>query len=312
MAVSFKHTFASGVADSGIVTNVRPSNWNAEHTVTAATFKLLGTAGTTTVGEVTYTAFSATLLDDATQAAARTTLGLVPGTDVQAQDAELAAIAGLTSVADRLPYFTGSGTAALATFTAFARTLLDDATAGAALGTLGAQASDAELTAIAGLTSAADQMPYFTGSGTAALTTVTSFMRTLLNDTTAAAARSTLGIPNHSDTFILAASDETTVITTGTAKVTMRAPWAMTATEVQASLTTSSSSGVPTFDINLNGTTMLSTKITIDVGEETSQTAAVAPVISDTSIAKGDEITVDFDVAGTGAKGVKIYIIGDR
>lgn len=72
-----------------------------------------------------------------TAAAARTALGLAIGTDIQAYSANLAAVAGLTLIADRLPYANGAGTLALATFTAAGRALVDDADAAAQRTTLG-------------------------------------------------------------------------------------------------------------------------------------------------------------------------------
>ena len=110
--------------------------------------------------------------------------------------------------------------------------------------------------------------------------------------------------------FQLAVSDLITALTIGTSKAYFRMPRSMIVSEVRGSLLTASTSGAVTIDINKNGSTILSTKLTIDQDEKTSVTAAVPPVISDETLADDDEITVDIDVAGTGALGLIVALIG--
>ena len=112
----------------------------------------------------------------------------------------------------------------------------------------------------------------------------------------------------------LAASDETTALTTGTAKVTFRMPVAFTLTAVRASLTTAQASGsIFTVDINQSGSSVLGTKLTIDNTEKTSVTAATPATITTSALTDDAEITVDIDQIGNGtATGLKITLIGTR
>ena len=114
------------------------------------------------------------------------------------------------------------------------------------------------------------------------------------------------------ESFIIACSDETTDLTTGTAKVTFQMPYAFTLTSVKASVTTAPTGSAITVDINEGGSTILSTKLTIDATEKTSTSAATPAVISDTGLANNAEITIDIDGIGSGnaGKGLKVTLIG--
>lgn len=134
-------------------------------------------------------------------------------------------------------------------------------------------------------------------------------------DLTAAQAAAILGTNVKStESLIIAATDEFTAITAATGKVTFRMPYAFTLTDIRASLTTAQASGsIFTVNVKESGTTIFSTKITIDNTEKTSTTAATPRVISDSSLADDAEMTVDVDQIGNStATGLKIVLIGTR
>lgn len=122
------------------------------------------------------------------------------GEPVQPLDATLTALAALVTSADKMIYATGADTFSLATITEFARSILDDVDAAAVCATLGlvigtnVQAQSANLAALAGLTSAADKFPYFTGDGTAGMLTIVSAIRGVLASADVATMRTNMGL----------------------------------------------------------------------------------------------------------------------
>lgn len=143
---------------------------------------------------------------------------LIKGTSGTLSDPELIALAGLVSAADKLPYFTGSGSASLCDLTAFARTILAVASEAAfkalvnlEIGT-DVQAYDADLDWLAANITTAGKALLDDANAAAqiatlgldadlatfslpASTSISDFIKTLLDDADSAAARVTLGIP---------------------------------------------------------------------------------------------------------------------
>lgn len=114
------------------------------------------------------------------------------------------------------------------------------------------------------------------------------------------------------ETWMFACSDETTALTTGMSKLTFRAPYAATLLDVRATVNASGTAGLTTVDIRENGTSMLSTKITIDANEYSSATATTPPVISDSSIADDSRISVDVNSLSTNTAGLKVALYVQR
>ena len=104
--------------------------------------------------------------------------------------------------------------------------------------------------------------------------------------------------------------ENTTDVATGDQGVNVPIPFAGTLVSVHAEVKTAGSSGsATTVDINKNGSSILSTKLTIDNTETGSDTAATAAVISDSTVSQYDVFTFDLDaVSTTPAQGLTITL----
>jgi len=121
----------------------------------------------------------------------------------------------------------------------------------------------------------------------------------------------------HANAMEVACSDESTAITVGTAKCTFRLPFGMELNAGEAGFRASltgagSTSGDTTIDCNQNGSTILTTKCTINYSDLTSVGATVPVVIGTTTLTDNAEITIDVDgiTGGADETGLKIQLIG--
>jgi hypothetical protein len=259
------------------------------------TDKLLGrsTAGAGNVEEIPLTAAGRALLDDADAATQRATLGL--GT-IATQSASAVAITGgtitggtITGITDLAVADGGTG----ASDAANARANL-----GLAIGT-NIQAQDAGLQSIAGLTTSADLAIYTTAADTYAVTSLTAYGRSLLDDADAATARATLGLGSlatqsatvtgtHSGTSSGTNTGDQTITLTGAVTGTGTGSFA---TAISAGAVTSAaiSSAAVTYDKiqNVSATDRLLGRSTAGAGsvEEIPLTAAGRALIDDADAA---------------------------
>lgn len=218
--------------------------------------RMLYTTAADTWAVAPFTSYGRTLAALASRAALQSELQLGSAayqniSAFQPTNASLTSIAGVATVADRILYTTAADTWAAAAYTAYGRTITGLASRAALqselqLGTAAYQATsafqptNAALTSIAGLTTSADQMLYTTGANTYALTTVTPFARTILDDTTQGAAQVTLGLVPGSTVqaydaglaSIAALSGAGVVVATSTDTYTLRDIGATTATSL--------------------------------------------------------------------------------
>jgi len=114
-------------------------------------------------------------------------------------------------------------------------------------------------------------------------------------------------------TIQVACSDLTSDLAAGLKVAYFRMPYGMTLSEVRASVLTNSTGANIEVNVEKNGTTIFSTNLTIDAGENTSTPATTPAVISDPDLADDDLITIDIVQVGStvAGQGLIVTLIGN-
>ena len=119
---------------------------------------------------------------------------------------------------------------------------------------------------------------------------------------------------DNTTSFVIACSDETSDLETGDDKAQIRLPFQFELTSISANVNTAPTGSTISVQVQEDGSDILSTPITIDISETTSETAAAPPVISDSTLASNSIISIDLDQIGStiAGTGLKINLIGYR
>jgi hypothetical protein len=282
----------------------------ADGRITAASTAAVSGGGGGTVTSVTGTApiTSSGGTTPAISIAAATTsaAGSMSGADKTKLDGITSGATANSSDATLLARANHTGTQAAATITGLGGAAL--LSVGTTTGTVAA-GDDSRITGALSATTAATTYQPLTTNLTALGANAPSYYLGRGNHTGTQAFSTLTGVPCE---IGVACSDETTTLTTGTAKVTLRMPYAMTLTAVRVSVNTAVTVAALQLDLKESNTTVFSTKPEIAVGAKTSVGGAVPGTISDTTLASDAEMTVDIVQPGGAAKGLKIWLIGTR
>lgn len=119
---------------------------------------------------------------------------------------------------------------------------------------------------------------------------------------------------DNTQAIIIACSDEDSDLSTGDSKSQIRLPYQFELTSISANVNTAPTGSTIEVQVQEDGVDILSTAITIDVTETSSETASVPPVISDSTLASNSIISIDLDQIGSSnaGTGLKINLIGYR